>query len=443
MARTFRIGGIHPSANKLSAATPIVTLPLPSTVQIPISQHIGAPAVPVVKRGDLVKVGTVIAKASGFVSANIHASVSGKVHKIEEVVDASGYKKTVVTIKADGEDAWEEGIDRSDELVKDITLTPEEIVARINECGIVGMGGATFPTNVKLTPPKGMVPEVVIINGVECEPYLTADHRVMLEKGEQVMVGAMILMKAVGVNRAVIGVEENKPDAIKHLTELSVNYPGVEVQPLKVRYPQGGEKQLIDAILHKQVKSGQLPISVGAIVQNVGTTLAIYEAVQKNKPLVERVVTVTGKSLAHPANYLVRIGTSTAELINAAGGIPEDTAKVISGGPMMGKALMTEEVPVTKGTSGLLMLSKEETKRKPARNCIRCAKCVQVCPMGLNPAFLMRDTVFRDWETLEKSHIMDCIECGSCSYTCPADRPLLDRIRQGKQTVGGIIRARK
>lgn len=443
MARTFRIGGIHPNANKLSSGDPIVTSPLPSKVQIPISQHIGAPAVPVVKRGDEVKVGSVIAKSGGFVSANIHSSISGKVQKIEDVVDTSGYKKTVITIKSDGEDVWEEGIDRTEDIVRDITLSADEIVARINECGIVGMGGATFPTNVKLTPPKGMTPEVVIINGVECEPYLTADHKVMLEKGEQVLIGTAILMKAVGVNRAVIGIEENKPDAIKHLSELVGNYPGIEIQPLKVRYPQGGEKQLIDAILRRQVKSGQLPISVGAIVQNVGTTLAVYEAVQKNKPLIERVVTVTGKSLQHPANYLVRIGTSISDLISESGGIPEDTAKVISGGPMMGKALVTDDVPTTKGTSGVLLLAKEDTKRKPMRNCIRCAKCVGVCPMGLNPAFLMRDTVFKDWDELEKNHIMDCIECGSCSYTCPADRPLLDHIRQGKQTVGGIIRARK
>ncbi len=443
MAKTFRIGGIHPCANKLSSGTPIVALPLPESVQIPISQHIGAPAVPVVKRGDAVKVGTLIAKSAGFVSANIHASISGKVHKIEEVVDASGYKKTVITIKSDGEDVWEEGIDRSETLEKEVKLAAEDIVSRINECGIVGMGGATFPTNVKLTPPKGMTPEVIIVNGVECEPYLTADHRLMLEKGEQILIGATALMKATGVGRVVIAIEENKPDAIQHLSELAQEYSGIEVQPLKVKYPQGGEKQLIDAVLHRQVKSGQLPISVGAIVQNIGTVYAIYEAVQKNKPLIERVVTVTGKHLAQPANYLVRLGTSASELIEMSGGVPEGTAKIISGGPMMGKALVEEGVPVTKGTSGILFLDEKETKRKPMRNCIRCAKCVNVCPMGLNPAFLMRDTVFKDWETLEKNHIMDCIECGSCSYTCPANRPLLDRIRQGKQIVGGIIRSRK
>ncbi|MCI6279603.1 MAG: electron transport complex subunit RsxC [Bacteroidales bacterium] len=443
MAHTFRIGGIHPSANKISAGVPITPAELPDIVHIPISQHIGAPAQVLVKRGDLVKVGTMIAKAGGFVSANIHSSISGTVQKTEEVVDAGGYKKTVVTIQSDGLDTWEESIDRSSEIVRETALSPEEIVKKIGELGIVGMGGATFPTQVKLMPPKGTKAELVIINGVECEPYLTADHRIMLERGEEIIIGATLLKKALGVSKAVIGVEENKPDAIKNLTQIAENYPGIEVIPLKVRYPQGGEKQLIDAVMRRQVKSGQLPISVGAVVQNVGTTLAVYEAVMKNKPLFERVVTVTGKDIKAPSNFLVRIGTSADKLIEAAGGLPENTGKVISGGPMMGKALVTTDVPVTKGTSGILTLSVKETKRKPMRNCIRCAKCVHVCPMGLNPAFLMRDTVYKEWDTLEKNHIMDCIECGSCSFTCPANRPLLDRIRQGKAVVGGIIRSRK
>ena len=443
MAHTFRIGGIHPSANKISGGTPITPAALPDIVHIPISQHIGAPAQALVKRGDAVKVGTLIAKAGGFVSANIHSSISGTVQKLEDVVDASGYKKTVITIKADGEDTWEESIDRTPDIVKETPLSPQEITKKIGELGIVGMGGATFPTQVKLTPPPGNKAELVIINGVECEPYLTADHRIMLERGEEIIIGASLLMKALSVPKVVIGVEENKPDAIKNLTEIAKSYPGIEVMPLKVRYPQGGEKQLIDAVMRRQVKSGQLPISEGAVVQNVGTTLAIYEAVMKNKPLIERVVTVTGKGVKTPSNFLVRLGTSVDALIEAAGGLPEDTGKVISGGPMMGKALVTTDVPVAKGTSGVLILAKSETKRKPMRNCVRCAKCVNVCPMGLNPAFLMRDTIYKEWDTLEKHHIMDCIECGSCSFTCPANRPLLDRIRQGKATVGGIIRSRK
>lgn len=443
MLKTFRIGGIHPPERKLSSNRPIEELPMPERVRIPLAQHIGAPAEALVKRGDTVKVGTLIAKAGGFISANIHSSVSGVVEKLEEVIDASGYPKMVITIKTDGEDTWEETIDRSPKVVREVTMSPEEIVARIQECGIVGMGGATFPTNVKLLPPKGSQPEVVIINGVECEPYLTADHRLMLERGEELLVGLSILMKAAGVSRGVIGIENNKKDAIQHLTELAKSFTGIEIQPLKVKYPQGGEKQLIDAVIRRQVKSGQLPITVGAIVQNVGTTLAVYEAVQKHKPLFERIVTVTGVDLPKPSNFLVRIGTSSATLIEAAGGLSESCGKIISGGPMMGKALVTDDVPIAKGSSGILVLKKEETTRKPMRACIRCAKCVHACPMGLNPAFLMRDTVFKDWEVLEKNHVVDCIECGSCSFSCPANRPLLDHIRQGKRTVMGIMRSRK
>lgn len=443
MLRTFRIGGVHPPEKKLSADKAIQVLDLPEIVSIPVAQHIGAPAQAVVQKGDEVKVGTLIAKAGGFISANIHSSVSGTVDKIEEIVDASGFKKTMITIKADGTDTWEDSIDRSTEIVREIKLSKEEIVARVAECGIVGMGGATFPTNVKLMPPKGNTPEVIIINGVECEPYLTADHRVMLERGEELLIGLSILMKAAGVTRGIIGIENNKKDAIEHLTNLAKNFQGIEICPLKVKYPQGGEKQLIDAVIQRQVRSGQLPITVGAIVQNVGTTIAVYEAVQKNKPLFERVVTVTGVDVSNPCNLLVRIGTGTDKLIKVAGGLPASTAKVISGGPMMGKALVTENVPVAKGTSGILIMKAEDTKRKPMRDCIRCAKCVGVCPMGLNPAFLMRDVVFTDWDECEKGHIVDCIECGSCSFTCPANRPLLDHIRLGKQKVMGIIRARK
>uniref|UniRef100_UPI00242A8623 electron transport complex subunit RsxC n=1 Tax=Porphyromonas gulae TaxID=111105 RepID=UPI00242A8623 len=322
-------------------------------------------------------------------------------------------------------------------------LDAKEIVAKISAAGIVGIGGATFPTHVKLSPPPGNKAEILIINAVECEPYLTSDHVLMLEHGEEIMIGVSILMKAIQVNKAVIGVENNKKDAIAHLTKLAAAYPGIEVMPLKVQYPQGGEKQLIDAVIRKQVKSGALPISTGAVVQNVGTVFAVYEAVQKNKPLVERIVTVTGKKLSRPSNLLVRIGTPIAALIEAAGGLPENTGKIIGGGPMMGRALLSPDVPVTKGSSGVLILDREEAVRKPMHDCIRCAKCVGVCPMGLNPAFLMRDTLYKSWETAEKGNVVDCIECGSCSFTCPANRPLLDYIRQAKKTVMGIQRARK
>ena len=443
MLRTFSLGGIHPKENKLSAGVKIVPAPLPKEVIIPLGMHIGAPATACVAKGDEVKVGTLIAKSSGFVSANIYSSVAGKVTKIDSVFDASGYKKPAIIISVADEDVWEESIDRSPELVRECSLDAKAIIDKINEAGIVGLGGATFPTHVKLSPPPGSKAEVLIINAVECEPYLTSDHQLMLEHGEEILVGCTILMKALSVDKCIIGVENNKPDAIKHLSELCAQYKGIEVMPLKVQYPQGGEKQLIDAVLSKQVKSGALPISTGAVVQNVGTIYAVYEAIQKNKPLLERVVTVTGKSLDKPANYLARIGTPLKTLIEASGGIPENTGKIIGGGPMMGKALLSADLPVTKGTSGILLISQEESVRKPMRACIRCAKCVNVCPMGLNPTFLMVDTQQQDWERAERGHIVDCIECGSCSFTCPSNRPLLDFIRMGKQQVMGIIRNRK
>ncbi len=443
MLRTFSLGGIHPPENKLSAGKPIATLPLPREVTILLGQHIGAPAVPTVQKGDAVKVGTVIAKTGGFISANIHSSVSGKVVKIDEVYDASGYRRPAIVIATDSEDLWEESIDRSSTLVRECDLGPREIIDRILACGIVGLGGATFPTHVKLTPPPGQTAETLIINAVECEPYLTSDHQLMMEHAEEILVGCTLLMKAIGVKRCVVGIENNKKDAIAHLSTLAKGFTGIEVMPLKVQYPQGGEKQLIDAVLGKQIKSGALPISAGAVVQNVGTVFAVYEAVQKNKPLIERIVTVTGKELERPANYLARIGTPLSALIDAAGGLPETTGKIIGGGPMMGKALLSADLPVTKGTSGILILPRQESVRRPMRNCIRCAKCVNVCPMGLNPAFLMRDVQYKDWEVAERGYIVDCIECGSCSYTCPSSRPLLDYIRIGKQQVMGIIRSRK
>ncbi|MDO4692834.1 MAG: electron transport complex subunit RsxC [Porphyromonadaceae bacterium] len=443
MLRTFSLGGIHPPENKLSAGKPIQPVVLPKEVIIPLGQHIGAPAVATVQKGDMVKVGTVIAKSGGFISANIHSSVSGKVTKIDSVFDASGYKRPAIFIAVDGEDTWEEGIDRSSSIIRGCDLEPRAIIDKILASGVVGLGGATFPTHVKLSPPPGQTAEVLIINAVECEPYLTSDDILMMEHGEEILVGVSILMKALGVGRCVIGIENNKPKAIAHMSKIASAYSGVEVMPLKVQYPQGGEKQLIDAVLGKQIKSGALPISAGAVVQNVGTVFAVYEAVQKNKPLVERVVTVTGKKLSNPSNFLARIGTPLSVLIEAAGGLPEDTGKIIGGGPMMGKALLGADVPVTKGTSGVLILPREESVRKPMRNCIRCAKCVNVCPMGLNPAFLMRDVQYKAWDDAENGYIVDCIECGSCSFTCPSSRPLLDYIRIGKQQVMGIIRSRK
>ena len=413
MLKTFSIGGVHPHENKLSAHQPIITAEVPAKAVILLGQHIGAPAKPVVAKGDVVKVGTRIAEPAGFVSAAIHSSVSGKVAKIDTIVDASGY------------------------------LSAEEIVKKIADAGIVGLGGACFPTQVKLCPPPSFKAECVIINAVECEPYLTADHQLMLEHAEEIMVGVSILMKAVKVNKAFIGIENNKPDAIELMTKVASSYAGIEVVPLKVKYPQGGEKQLIDAITKRQVASGALPISTGAVVQNVGTAFAVYEAVQKNKPLFERVITVTGKSVAKPSNFLARIGTPMKQLIDACGGLPEDTGKVIGGGPMMGKALVNIEVPTAKGSSGILIMNRKEAKRGEAQTCIRCAKCVSACPMGLEPYLLGALSENGDFETMEKERIMDCIECGSCQFTCPANRPLLDYCRLGKGKVGAMIRARQ
>ncbi|PZX12959.1 electron transport complex protein RnfC [Breznakibacter xylanolyticus] len=441
MLKTFSIGGIHPAENKLSAQNPIATLDLPAQAIVMLAQHIGAPAEPVVQKGDIVKTGQLIAKASGFVSANIHAPVSGTIEKIDDVADASGYKRKAIFIKTDG-DEWLETIDRTPDLKKEISLSPAEIIQRIADAGIVGMGGATFPTHIKLAPPPGKKCDILIINGVECEPYLTADHRVMLEKGDEIMVGIAILMKALSVNKAIIGIENNKPDAIAHLNKMAQAYQGISIMPLKVQYPQGGEKQLIDACIGRQVPSGKLPIEVGAVVQNIGTALAIYEAVQKNKPLIERVITVTGKSVSTPGNYLARIGTPMLSLIEASGGLPVDTGKIIGGGPMMGKALTSIDIPVTKGSSGLLIMPDREATRQPMQNCIRCAKCVSACPMGLEPYLLMVLSQKGIWDRAEEEKVMDCIECGSCSFTCPSQRPLLDHIRLGKNKVGQIMRSR-
>lgn len=443
--KTFRIGGVHPKENKLSADQPIKAAELPQIAVFPLGQHIGAPAKAIVKKGDKVKVGQMIAEAGGFVSAPIFSSVSGTVLKVDTCVDASGYDKPAIYITVEG-DEWMPEIDRSDALVTiedRPNLTAQEIVEKVKNAGIVGMGGATFPCHVKLSPPPGSKPECVIINAVECEPYLTADHRLMLEHSDEIIVGTQLLMKAVGVEKGYIAIENNKPDAIQVMQLKAMAVHNIDVIPLQVKYPQGGEKQLIDAVIHRQVPAPPaLPVSVGAIIQNVGTAFAVYQAVMKNKPLFERIVTVTGKSLAYPSNFLVRMGTPMRQLIDACGGLPEDTGKVIGGGPMMGKALANIDVPICKGSSGVLIMREEESHRKPADPCIRCAKCVSACPMGLEPYLLSACAEQENWEKMEKEWVTSCIECGSCQFTCPAHRPLLDLIRLGKTTVMGIIKAR-
>ena len=439
MLKTFKFGGIHPKEEKLTAGLAIQNLPLPKSVTLPVTQHIGAPATVVVKKGDLVKTGSVIALHEGFVSSNIHASVSGKVVKIEETIDASGYKIKSVVIETEG-DLWEESISTISDFER---YSPVEILQKIRDAGIVGMGGAAFPTHVKLEIPAGMKADILLINGVECEPFLTADHRLMLEKGKEIMVGTTLIMKALGVNRAIIGIEINKPDAILRLSKLATNYQGIEVEALEMKYPQGSEKQLIQALTGRQVAPGAFPASVGVIVNNVATTYAVYEAIVKNKPLIERVVTVSGKSLQSPGNFLVRIGTPIGELIDAAGGLPDNTGKVIIGGPMMGRAVSNLNIPVTKGMSGIVLIPKEEASRLVAIPCIRCAKCVEGCPMNLEPYLLMSLVEKGMWDQAESNHVTDCMECGSCAFTCPSARPILDYIRTGKTKVGKMIRARQ
>ncbi len=436
--KTFPIGGIHPSdCKKYSKEAAIEQFPIPASVTIPLSQHIGAPAVACVAKGDRVLVGQIIATAGGFVSSNIHSSVSGTVTAVGPVADAQGNMKPSITIAVEG-DQWCESITKEP---VEVELSPSDIVAKVKEMGIVGMGGATFPTHVKLSIPDGKRAECLIINAVECEPYLTADYRVMLEKGEQLLKGAKLLARAIGVDKIYIGIENNKPDAIAHLSQLAAGERGVVIVPLKMRYPQGGEKQLIAAVTGRQVPSGGLPIDVGAVVQNVGTALAVYEAVCYNKPLIERVVTVTGSSLASPKNLLVRVGTPMSALIDYCGGM-EGIGKVIAGGPMMGRAVSNIDAPVTKGTSGVLLMPTEESLRQKEGSCIRCAKCVEACPMGLEPYLLNTLTQRGDFDELENHYIADCIECGCCTFSCPSYLPLLDWVRIGKAEVMKRIRER-
>ena len=443
MAKTFPIGGVHPSDNKQwSKESAIETMELPDVVYIPLSQHIGAPATAIVKKGDKVVVGQKIAEATGFMSANIHAPISGTVTAVDLQPNGQGIRQMMITIKRE-DDVWDEAIDRSETLITECNLEPKAIIEKIKDAGIVGMGGATFPTQVKLSIPEGKRPEILIINGVECEPYLTSDYRTMLERGEQLIVGTRILMRAIGVTNAVIGIEANKPDAVKHLQAIVGAATDIKVQMLKTQYPQGGEKQLIAAVTGRQVPAPPaLPIDVGAVVCNASTAVAVYEAVQKNKPLIERVVTVTGAAVPSPKNLLTRFGTPVEALIAKCGGLAEGDVKVINGGPMMGRALSNIAMPVMKGCSGITIMVGSATVRGVESACIKCAKCVEACPMGLEPYLLSKQARKRAWDAMEANDITSCIECGCCQFTCPANIPLLDYVRLGKQTVMGIIRAR-
>ena len=442
---TFSMGGVHPHDSKFARERAIEELPLPQTVYVSMAQHLGAPAKPVVAVGDKVKVGQVLAEPGGFISAFIHSPASGTVKSIAPRKDLAGNPVMHVEIAVEG-DEWDPAIDRSTDLVTAIPEDKAAILDRIKACGVVGLGGATFPAHVKLNPAPGKVAECLIINGAECEPFLTSDYRIMVERPKEIVIGAAIMQKVLGVCKCVIGIEENKPEAIAPMgaAVAELGYPGITVQPLKKRYPQGGEKQLIDAVMKRQVKSGGLPIDVGAVVQNVATSLAVYEAVQKNKPLITNVLTITGDKMPveRQHNYLFRIGVPLSFIVEHAGGIPDDAAKLISGGPMMGKAISNLDAATVKGSSSVLYLSEAATRRHPETNCIRCGKCADACPMGLEPFLLNRLYKAADLEALEKNAAQDCIECGCCLYSCPAHLPLLDNIRQAKGQVMGVIRAR-
>lgn len=432
--KTFSIGGIHPDKYKITTNDPIITADLPEIVYIPVKQHIGSPAKILVSKGDKVKVGTLLADADGIVSSDVHSSVSGEVLKVEEIEGEFGYLENMITIKVEG-DEFEPSIDLSPDIIKEIPFTPEEIIQKIRTAGIVGMGGAGYPTPIKTSIPEGKKIDYLILNGIECEPFLTSDDRLMIEKAEQIIIGAKIINKILGIQNAIIAIDENKPEAIEVMTKLTRSYVGVNVQTCKTKYPQGGEKQLIKAITGREVPSGRLPMDVGCIVQNVGTVFAIYEAVMKNKPLFERIVTISGDECTKPQNFLVRVGTPASFLIEKCGGINEKTAQVIFGGPMMGTSAVNINAPITKLTSGILLLSDFLSHKDSEQDCIRCGKCVDVCPVGLRPFLIARYTKENMTSELKDINILDCIECGSCAYICPAHIPLLDYCKLGKMEV--------
>lgn len=437
---TFKIGGIHPAENKIAAGKPIENMPLPEEVVLPVSQHIGAPATPIVKKGYKVRRGDKVADAGGFVSAPIHTPISGTVTKIDVCRTPQGMPVQAIYIKSDEADraADAETMANRDKAARTdaeiAALDGKAIIDIIKNAGIVGLGGATFPTHVKLSPPPGSKAEVVIINAAECEPCLSCDDMLMRENPAQIVKGVELLMKAAGVNRGVIAIENNKPEAIAALTEAAAGAAGIEVMPMKVKYPQGGEKQLIEAVIGKEVPSGALPIATGAIVQNVATAYAVYRAVVLGEPLMDRVLTLhdgeTGRNLRVP------FGTILATLTE--GREPE---KIIIGGPMMGRTASTLNTPMIKGTSGILMDSRY-AHRRPVENCIRCGRCSDACPMGLEPFLLATASRLKEWDMAEENKVANCIECGSCSYACPSSRPVADFVRLGKQKVMAAMRAR-
>lgn len=431
--KTFFMGGIHPEKHKISSEKAIINADIPEIAVIPVKQHIGAPAKILVKKGDKVKVGTLLADADGIVSADVHSSVSGEVLKIENSETNAGFSEQMITIKTEG-DVWEDEIDRTPEVIREISASSEEIINIIRGAGIVGMGGAGYPTPIKITVPENKKVDCLILNGIECEPYLTADDRLMQECAEQIVIGAKILNKVLGIQKAIIAIDENKPAAIDALRKITRGYVGVNVEVCATKYPQGAEKQLIAAITGRKVPPGCLPVDVGCVVQNVGTVFAVYEAVQKHKPLFERIVTISGDAVSSPMNFRVRIGTSASLLVEKAG-ISENIGKIIFGGPMMGTAATNLNAPITKTTSGILLLREESAAMPETTACIRCATCVDVCPQGLEPFAICNFVCNGEYQEAKKIHVLDCIECGCCSYSCPAHIPLLDYCKLAKYEI--------
>lgn len=423
-------GGIHPPENKwLTAAKPIVDAKLPEKVVIPLSQHTGAPCRAIVTIGQEVKKGQIIGDPDGYVSSPVHSSISGRVISIGNHPHPSGKDSLSVVIEGDGKDEWFEGIKENPDY---LSLSNDEIKKIVMKAGIVGLGGATFPTHVKLSPPKEKKIETVIINGAECEPYLTSDHRIMLERSRDVLEGLKIIMKVLGVSKGYIGIENNKPDAIEKMKEVSSAEHNIEVVGLDVKYPQGAEKQLIKAILGREVPPGGLPMDVGVVVQNVSTAVAIFDACRYGRPLIERIVTVTGKGVKDPKNLRVKIGTLFTQLLEECGGYKNDPGKIIAGGPMMGIAQSTTEVPVIKGTSGIVVLTRKEIERVEYRACFRCGRCIEACPMGLQPSILSILIEKGRYQEAKENNLLDCFECGSCAYVCPAKRPMVQFMKIGK-----------
>ncbi len=430
MVKTFK-GGVHPHDYKeLSREAHIEDAPTPDVVYVSLRQHLGAPSKPVVKAGDEVKKGQIVAEPGGFVSAYAHSPVSGKVKAVAPAPHMMGVHADAITIENDSKEEWAEGCNSS---VDWTTLSVDELKEKIKLAGIVGLGGATFPTHVKLSPPADKKIDSAILNGVECEPYLTADHRLMLEEPDRVIEGFRIIMKVLGGVKGYIGIEANKPDAYMLMKERTQKYGDIEVVMLKVKYPQGAEKQLIKAILNREVPSGKLPMEVGCVVQNVGTAAAIYDACALNIPLIERIMTVTGDGVERSANFRIRIGQSLQPIMEKCGMKPE-TKKIIFGGPMMGLAQPGVDIPLAKGNSGVLAII-ENAKDYEPRMCIRCTRCVDHCPMGLNPSILslLADAGLTD--EMEKNRALDCIECGVCTYVCPSRRFIVQQIKLAKQRI--------